>query len=82
MTDLEAAHAHSLEHHKIVTGILRAIAKDVGIPYPAARDLFRDGDEGATVLFWHRLNGLHPGRFVGVHWCAGCRRFGLHEKTH
>jgi hypothetical protein len=82
MTDLEALHAHTQEHHRIVTGILRGLAGEADVPYPVVRDLFRDGNQETTAVFWDRLWTSHPGRFVGIFWCHGCRRFGLHEKTH
>ena len=82
MTDLDAFHTHVAEHHKIASGILRRIATDTDLPYPEVRGDFVSGGPEITFLFWDMLNDTHPGRFVGVFWCHGCRRFGFHEKTH
>lgn len=79
---LQALHDHTTEHHKIVTGILRYVSRNADVPYPEVRDDFASGGLEITSLFWDMLYDIHPGRFVGVFWCHGCRRFGLHEKIH
>lgn len=80
--NLDALHAHQEEHHKIATDALRFFARQADVPYPIVRDLFIEGHPDTTMIFWLEVNQKHPGRFVGVSWCACCRRFNLQERTH
>jgi len=82
MTDLDALHAHQKEHHRIVTGILRYISHHADVPFAEVRQDFIEGLPDITILFWEITHDTYPGRFVGVSWCHGCRRFSLDEYAH
>ncbi len=81
-TIIEDLHVHQVEHHKTVIRVLSSIARDTDLPLPLVRSDFIEGDLDATILFWERLNDLHPGRYRHVSWCHGCRKFNLEEVTH
>jgi len=82
MFDHAALHEHQAEHHRIVTDVLRYIAKEAGLPYPFVREDFISGEPELTGIVWDILHLNYPGRFVGVSWCYGCRRFNLDEYKH
>ncbi len=81
MDDFELLMLHLKQHfyHTLVKGVLQRLAKERGIRYAEAADWFRDGDTGITADFWKIVEAGHPGRFSGVYYCHGCKKFALVE---
>lgn len=80
--EIAALEACQHVHNQIAVKALRSIANDAGAPYPVVRDTFIGGHYETTLLFWEKIKADHGGRFVGVDWCHGCRKFSLEEADH
>jgi len=80
MNQFDAQLAHQHEMHTIAMDALRIVARTWRTPYPIIRDRFIGGDFPITAEFWRVVHARYPGRFAGVDWCHGCRKFNLHPR--
>lgn len=68
---------HQHAHDKLVRQAIKAVGLNLQLTYQDSLRLFRDGDVPVTFHFWEEINATHPGFFVGVSYCMGCRKFNL-----
>lgn len=68
---------HDISNHKLVKNALMKGAKETGISYPRFRELFIEGDQDATLIFWSFFYAENPYKTHGVDYCHGCKKFHL-----
>lgn len=68
---------HLHNNHKLVMAALKAVAKDVEVPFADVKKDFIAGNEDVTVLFWRFFYAENPYKTNGVDCCHTCRKFML-----
>ena len=72
-------HTHSKTHNQMVRSVLKRIANEHKLLYPAIKRKFVvDCDIGISRRFWELLREDYPNhKFTEVSHCPGCSKFDL-----
>ncbi len=77
--NLKTFEKHQHIHDELVRSILKRIAEEKGRKYDDFSRLFRNGRPKENLLFLDILHKEHPGKFCGVWYCMGCKKYSLDE---
>lgn len=75
MISVMERHQHAQD--KFVRSCIKSSGKLLGLSYPDSLTAFRACEIPVTEAFWFEVNCQQPGRWVGVSYCLGCRKFSL-----
>lgn len=68
---------HQHAHDKLCRQAIKFAARELAVSYSDGLTSFRFCELPVTRLFWRFIEARHPGAFVGVSYCMGCRKFNL-----
>lgn len=74
----QEAQAHQHQAHAIAREALKTISVGSGLSYQVVCQMFRDGDEETTYIFWDLVHEDHPNQFNRVYYCHTCKKFNLY----
>ena len=75
MREFHQLHQHQKFHDQLCREALKSTGRTMGIGYAVALERFRSCDIDVTVSFWGYVNSVAPGKYSGVSYCLGCRKF-------
>jgi hypothetical protein len=75
----ELVQTHDHKADKLARDVLKRVSRMSGRPYKEVTADFKSGDFYITRRFWLLLNAERPGKYSGVNYCYGCKKFCLFE---